>query len=895
MIMSLPSRLFCAIAVVVVMTREVQGQDAPTRSPDFGSLFPPDYGGGTPSPGVPIPEPTLLPAPVPAEVPVPVPVVDTPAPVDVPVATPAPVEVPVATSAPVDVPVTLSPSTIAPVSVVPTTVVPVTVVPTTIVPVTVVPAATVPPTTAPVPAPTTAAPFQPVLVNELIRGIYLVYPNVSIDSLNNDNINEIAAIHEQWFVGVYKTIDIDMNTTMNITEHGAVPDDRYSTFIFYDQNVMFLADFEEDLTGNVSDYAIDPFSNEFFVRDYVELLQETFPEAFANVGSIAEPVQREGPIIPVTEPPTEAPNNRIKDEWIFAIILASIAFVCFIAFAVYTLNKRSAPKAYVSPYEPTPSAVLRDQTAADASKVKIPVEAGTFIVYAPTGKLGFSLDQPDAGPLVIFVVKDDSPLHDYIQPGDRLIGVDELDVRKSSPARVVGLLRDRSANPYRKLTLIRSDETTTVNDVEGQYVVYAPPEKLGFSLEKSIEDSANMAPTVRAVKPTSILANSVDTGDELIGIDEMDTRSMTAQESVNTLKARGQNPARKLTFVRIMTTAGDVAGESKYDEADPTSEGYVIAFAPAGPLGFALESPDASSMVVHSIKSTSPLVDQVKMGDKLIGVDDVDVRNLSPTRIVNLLATRKTNMWRKLTLVRRGATVSSLGDSTIQLDEGIIVVYVPATKLGFSLNSIDDGAPVFEIIKEDSLLADTARVGDRLLRIDEKDLSTTHAGKAVKLLNARKANPYRRLVIQRGGAGTVMASAVAAPTVRPVDGERYTVVAPAGKLGVILDNPDDGAPVIHTVKDTSPLLGMIAIGDRLVQIDNVDVSGFTPAQVVQLLSTKSNNPERLLTMLRPSPVTDTGSAEPEIVVGTDGESTVGGEYIEDTGDEATAATGGKEE
>ena len=140
-----------------------------------------------------------------------------------------------------------------------------------------------------------------------------------------------------------------------------------------------------------------------------------------------------------------------------------------------------------------------------------------------------------------------------------------------------------------------------------------------------------------------------------------------------------------------------------------------------------------------------------------------------------------------------------------------------------------------------------------------------------------------------------MASAVAAPTVRPVDGERYTVVAPAGKLGVILDNPDDGAPVIHTVKDTSPLLGMIAIGDRLVQIDNVDVSGFTPAQVVQLLSTKSNNPERLLTMLRPSPVTDTGSAEPEIVVGTDGESTVGGEYIEDTGDEATAATGGKEE
>jgi C-terminal processing protease CtpA/Prc len=188
-----------------------------------------------------------------------------------------------------------------------------------------------------------------------------------------------------------------------------------------------------------------------------------------------------------------------------------------------------------------------------------------------------------------------------------------------------------------------------------------------------------------------------------------------------------------------------------------------------------------------------------------------------------------------------------LGDSTIQLDEGIIVIYVPATKLGFSLNSIDDGPPVFEIIKEDSILVDSARVGDRLLSIDEKDMSTMHAGKAVKLLNARKTNPYRKLVIQRGGAGdsrTVIATAVSAPTVRNMDGEKYTVIAPAGKLGVILDNPDDGAPVIHTVKDTSPLLGKIDVGDRLVNIDNVDVSGFTPAQVVQLLSTKSSNPER---------------------------------------------------
>jgi C-terminal processing protease CtpA/Prc len=86
------------------------------------------------------------------------------------------------------------------------------------------------------------------------------------------------------------------------------------------------------------------------------------------------------------------------------------------------------------------------------------------------------------------------------------------------------------------------------------------------------------------------------------------------------------------------------------------------------------------------------------------------------------------------------------------------------------------------------------------------------------------------------------------------------------------------------VKDTSPLIGQITVGDRLVKIDDVDVSAFSPAQVVQLLSTKSSNPARLLTLSRPPMISQ--SSEPEIVV-TDGESTVtGGEYIE--GDEEPA-------
>ncbi len=39
--------------------------------------------------------------------------------------------------------------------------------------------------------------------------------------------------------------------------------------------------------------------------------------------------------------------------------------------------------------------------------------------------------------------------------------------------------------------------------------------------------------------------------------------------------------------------------------------------------------------------------------------------------------------------------------------------------------------------------------------------------------------------------------------------ELLDIYAPAGKLGVVIDTPDDGAPVVHAVKDTSPIGGRL--------------------------------------------------------------------------------------
>ena len=78
----------------------------------------------------------------------------------------------------------------------------------------------------------------------------------------------------------------------------------------------------------------------------------------------------------------------------------------------------------------------------------------------------------------------------------------------------------------------------------------------------------------------------------------------------------------------------------------------------------------------------------------------------------------------------------------------------------------------------------------------------------------------------------------------------YSVEAPPGKLGVVVDTPDDGPPVIFAVKDTSSLRGKISVGDRLLAIDGENVASLSAASSSRLISEKSQAPVRLFTLLR---------------------------------------------
>ena len=79
-----------------------------------------------------------------------------------------------------------------------------------------------------------------------------------------------------------------------------------------------------------------------------------------------------------------------------------------------------------------------------------------------------------------------------------------------------------------------------------------------------------------------------------------------------------------------------------------------------------------------------------------------------------------------------------------------------------------------------------------------------------------------------------------------------TVVAPAGMLGIVLDNPSGDFPVVHAIKETSPLHGSIFVGDMLVSVDEVDCRGMSPRAISSFLSSRSQNPGRTLVLARDS-------------------------------------------
>ena len=96
-----------------------------------------------------------------------------------------------------------------------------------------------------------------------------------------------------------------------------------------------------------------------------------------------------------------------------------------------------------------------------------------------------------------------------------------------------------------------------------------------------------------------------------------------------------------------------------------------------------------------------------------------------------------------------------------------------------------------------------------------------------------------------------------------VDNREYIIYAPAGRLGIVLDdhtvlsnaskkNLTHFGPVISMIKEGSPLINdsNMNVGDMIVAIDDIDVRNMTPQKVSKFINDRSKHPIRKITCIQ---------------------------------------------
>jgi len=177
--------------------------------------------------------------------------------------------------------------------------------------------------------------------------------------------------------------------------------------------------------------------------------------------------------------------------------------------------------------------------------------------------------------------------------------------------------------------------------------------------------------------------------------------------------------------------------------------------------------------------------------------------------------------------------------------------YSPQGSHGNDDISIPTVDPDYKHIK----LGDRSYVSDAEGTFGTRDQSLTnfsHAGTAFSSVAPSPFAATGHSVEQRYGESPAMSPGSHYNyNATPQREEMLKIVAPAGKLGIVVDRPsNNGPPMVHAIKDTCPIGNEIYVGDRLVAVDDVDVREMSAVEVSKLISRKSGQEKRKLTILR---------------------------------------------
>jgi len=75
----------------------------------------------------------------------------------------------------------------------------------------------------------------------------------------------------------------------------------------------------------------------------------------------------------------------------------------------------------------------------------------------------------------------------------------------------------------------------------------------------------------------------------------------------------------------------------------------------------------------------------------------------------------------------------------------------------------------------------------------------------------------------------------------------YDCYAPSGQLGIIVESTNEG-PMVHSIKPTSPLIGLVSPGDLIKMLDDIDTTSMSAPMLTQLMVKLSKQNQRKLTL-----------------------------------------------
>lgn len=76
----------------------------------------------------------------------------------------------------------------------------------------------------------------------------------------------------------------------------------------------------------------------------------------------------------------------------------------------------------------------------------------------------------------------------------------------------------------------------------------------------------------------------------------------------------------------------------------------------------------------------------------------------------------------------------------------------------------------------------------------------------------------------------------------------YDVFAPAGPIGIVVDTTSKGC-VVHSLRKTSSMQGLINPGDLIVALDDEDVTKLNASELTKLMARKAQQKERKFTLI----------------------------------------------